>query len=95
MEERNESGLRKPTELGRLLASAEGYTVLGRAGKQLGRVDHVRYERHADRPDEIVVRRGWRWRRTLVVPFQAVQAVDRRAGTVTLGMGEWEPASSA
>ena len=88
MEERSESGLRKLSELGRLLASAESYAVLDRAGKQLGRVDHVRYERHTDRPDEIVVRRGWPRRRRLVVPFQAVQEVDRRAETVTLDIGE-------
>jgi len=44
----------------------------------------VRYGRHTDRPDEIVVRRGWPFKRTFVVPFHAVEVVDRRAGTLTL-----------
>ena len=75
-------------ELGRLLAGAEDYVVLDGEGRHLGHVHHVRYERHADRPDEIVVRRGWPGRRKFVVPFEAIAAVDRRAGTVTLQAGE-------
>jgi hypothetical protein len=47
---------KKMAELGRLLAAAEGYQVLTSSGRRMGRVAHVRYERHADRPDEIVVR---------------------------------------
>ena len=84
MAEASEAETRKLAELGRLLAAAEGYLVLNRDGRQLGHVDHVRYQRYTDRPDEIVVRRGWPWRRTFVVPFRAVAAVDRSAGTVTV-----------
>jgi membrane protein YdbS with pleckstrin-like domain len=47
----------------------------------------LRYERYADRPDEIVVRSGWLWKRELVVPLDAIEAVDRAASTVRLGEG--------
>jgi hypothetical protein len=74
---------RERGEIGRLLASAEGYLVLDEEGRPCGRIDHVRYERHADYPDEIVVRRGLlRQRRTL--PFEAVEAVDVKNETVRL-----------
>ena len=58
--------------------------MLDASGRQLGRIDRVRYERHIDRPDEIVVRRGWLWKRELVVPLEAIEAVDRATGTVRL-----------
>ncbi len=78
-----ESQLRERGELGRLLASAEGYLVLNEEGRPCGRLDHVRYERHADYPDEIVVRRGlFRQRRVLL--FDAVATVDRKNKTVLL-----------
>lgn len=47
---------RTQAELGRLLAGAGGYRVLASDGTHLGWLDHVRYERHADHPDEVVVR---------------------------------------
>ena len=47
---------RTQAELGRLLALAGGYRVLASDGTHIGWLDHVRYERHADHPDEIVVR---------------------------------------
>ena len=78
-----ESQLRERGEIGRLLASAEGYLVLDEDGRPSGRLDHIRYERHADRPDEIVVRRGL-FRRRLVLPFEAVAAVDGKNETVLL-----------
>jgi hypothetical protein len=78
-----ESQLRDRGELGRLLASAEGYLVLDEEGRSCGRLDHVRYERHADYPDEIVVRRGL-FRQSRVLPFEAVAAVDRKKQTVLL-----------
>ena len=74
---------RERGELGRLLASAEGYLVLDENGRSCGRLDHVRYERHADHPDEIVVRRGLlRQRRALA--FEAVEDVDVKNETVRL-----------
>ena len=75
---------RELSELGRLLAAADGYAVVDAAGRQLGRVDRVRYERHTDRPDEVVVRRGWLWKREQVVPLEAIEAVDRASGTIRL-----------
>jgi hypothetical protein len=67
-------------------------------GARLGRLDHVRYERHADRPDEIVVRRrGVLPRRRRAVPFGAVEAVRPRERTVVLRLdrGAFERAPSA
>jgi hypothetical protein len=78
-----ENQLRERGELGRLLASAEAYLVLDEEGRPYGRLDHVRYERHADYPDEIVVRRGL-FRQRRVLPFEAVAAVDRKNKTVQL-----------
>jgi hypothetical protein len=80
-----EQGLRRQAELGRLLAAAEGYRVVASDGAPLGWLDHVRYERHADRPDEIVVRRrGLFPRRRRAVPFAAVEAVRPRETIVVL-----------
>ncbi len=74
---------RNRAEIGRLLASADGYLVRDEQGRPYGRLDHIRYELHADYPDEIVVRRGlFRGRST--IPFAAVAAVDRKSKTVLL-----------
>ncbi len=84
-DESSEQSLRRQTELGRLLAAAEGYRVVTSDGTQVGWLDHVRYERHVDHPDEIVVRRRGllpKWRRAL--PFSAVEAVRPRERTVVL-----------
>ena len=48
-----EESLRGQAELGRLLAAAEGYRVVASDGTQVGRLDHVRYEGHADHPERI------------------------------------------
>lgn len=54
-------------------------------GARLGWLDHVRYERYADHPDEIVVRRrGLFRRRRRVLPFEAVEAVRPRERAVVL-----------
>jgi hypothetical protein len=84
-DERSERSDRTQAELGRLLAAAEGYRVLAGDGTHLGWLDHVRYERHADHPDEIVVRsRRLLARRRCVLPFSAVAEVRRRERTVVL-----------
>jgi len=76
---------RTQAELGRLLAAAGGYRVLASDGTHLGSLDHVRYERHADRPDEVVVRsRRLLARRRRVLPFSAVAEVRQRERTVVL-----------
>ena len=84
-DERAEQSLRGQAELGRLLAAAEDYRVLARDGSHIGRLDHVRYERYADHPDEIVVRRrGLLPKRRRALPFSAVEAVRPRESTVVL-----------
>jgi RNA polymerase sigma factor (sigma-70 family) len=84
-DERSERSDGTQAELGRLLAAAKGYRVLAGDGTHLGRLDHVRYERHTDHPDEIVVRsRRLLARRRRVLPFSAVAEVRRRERTVVL-----------
>jgi hypothetical protein len=51
-----EQSLRTQAELGRLLSAAARYRVVAGDGTHVGWLDHVRYEQHADHPDEIVVR---------------------------------------
>jgi hypothetical protein len=84
-DESAEQSLIRQAELGRLLAAAEGYRVVAIDGTQVGRLDHVRYERHADHPDAIVVRRrGFLPRRHRALPFSAVEAVKPSERTVVL-----------
>jgi len=81
----SEPSYRTQAELGRLLAVAEGYRVLASDGTHVGWLDHLRYERHVDHPDEIVVRsRRLLARRRRVLPFSAVADVRRRERTVLL-----------
>jgi hypothetical protein len=84
-DERDEQSLKRQAELGRLLAAAEGYRVVASDGASLGWLDHVRYQKHADHPDEIVVRRRGMppWRRR-ALPFSAVEAVRQRERTVVV-----------
>jgi hypothetical protein len=94
----HERRFREQAELGRWLAASEGYLVLARDGRQVGVVDHVRYEQHADHPDEIVIRRRNVFRgRRRSIPFSAVDAVDPRQRTVMLAIDSTRlerPASS-
>ena len=72
-------------ELGRLLAACEGYHVLTTDGHDVGLVDHIRYERHSDHPDEIVIRhRNILRKGRRVIPFAAVKSVDPSHRTVAL-----------
>ena len=69
--------------LGRGLAGAEGFRVVGSGGERVGWLDHVRYERHADYPDVLVVRRrGLLSGRRRLIPFGAVEAVRPEERTV-------------
>ncbi len=80
-----EQSLRRQAELGRLLSAAAGYRVVGGDGTHVGWLDHVRYEQHADHPDEIVVRRrGLLLKRRRVFPFSGVETVRPRERTVVL-----------
>jgi len=87
-ESSNEGGgrnYRTKAELGRLLAAAVGYRVFASGGKHIGWLDHVRYERHADRPDEIIVRsRGLLGARRRALTFDAVEEVRPGERTVVV-----------
>jgi hypothetical protein len=84
-DESAEQSLRSQAELGRLLAAAEGYRVLASDGAPVGWLDHVRYERYADHPDEILIRRHVLLpRRRGALPFSAVAEVSPRQRTVVL-----------
>jgi hypothetical protein len=78
---------RRQAELGRLLSAAAGYRVVAGDGTHLGWLDHVRYEQHADHPDEIVVRRrGLLVKRRHAFPFSSVETVRPRERTVALSL---------
>ena len=80
-----EQSLRRQAELGRLLSAAAGYRVVAGDGSHVGWLDHVRYEQHADHPDEIVVRlRGLLLKRRRAFPFSGVETVRPRERTVVL-----------
>ena len=80
-----EQSLRRQAELGRLLSAAAGYRVVAGDGTHVGWLDHVRYEQHADHPDEIVVRRrGLLLKRRRAFPFSDVETVRPRERTVVL-----------
>jgi hypothetical protein len=51
--------------------------VIALDGRDVGEVEHVRYKRHADHPDEIVIKRRVLLRQRLgVVAFDKVSNVD-------------------
>jgi hypothetical protein len=71
--------------LGFLLSDAHGFAVVGADGEPVGVLDSLRYERYADYPEEIVVRRGRLfWKRHTRIPFHMVDSVERRTKTVRL-----------
>src|SRR2546421_7000877 len=86
-DESAEQRLRGQAELGRRLAGAAGYRVVASDGAHLGWLDHVRYERHADHPDRIVVRRRGLFPKRRALPFDAVEAVRPRERTIVLRLG--------
>jgi hypothetical protein len=88
---------KRMAELGRLLAAAEGYQVLTSMGRRLGRVERVRYERYADRPDEIVVRSRTLLRtRRRVFALSAVHEVKPRERTVVIDpAGDGDPTTGS
>jgi len=79
-----EQRLRRQAELGRLLAAAAGYRVVASDGRQVGALDHVRYRRHADHPDEIIVRRRVLFPKRRRASLQRRRAVRARERTVVL-----------
>jgi hypothetical protein len=83
---REERSLRDAVQLGYELSRAHEFDVFAPNGRHLSTLERLRYERHADYPDEIVVRshRLLGWPRRLTVPFEAVGCVDLRRGTMQL-----------
>ena len=90
-EESVEQRLRRLAELGRLLAAAAGYRVVTSDGTHLGWLDHVRYERHADHPDQVIVRRRGLFPKRRALPFDAVEAVNPRERTIVLRLSGVAP----
>jgi hypothetical protein len=73
--------------LGRRLADAVGFRVIGLNGREVGVLEHVRYTQHTDHPDEIVVKRRRFLRERLVsVRFEQVANVDRHSECVFLAI---------
>ena len=73
--------------LGRRLADSVGFRVVALDGREIGRLEHVRYRQHTEHPDEVVVRRRWLlWVRLGVVPFDEISAVDPDAERVYLAV---------
>ena len=63
-------------------------------GRDVGVLDHMRYERHMDHPDEVVIRRRvFLWDRYATVSFDEVSNVDPARERVYLsvphGTIEW------
>ena len=72
-------------QLAARLAESEGYDVYDCDGRKIGRVDHLLYRHHADRPDFIVIRRRFLLKsRVGRVPFEAIADVDDQAQFVRL-----------
>ena len=76
--------LRDAALLGYHLTFAQGFRVVDLEGDELGVLDSLRYERHAEFPEEIVVRTGWLRRRRHTIPFARVDSVDTRSQTVKI-----------
>lgn len=73
--------------LGARLANAEGFRVIAMDGRDVGAVENVVYKRHADHPDEILIRRKvLLWDRLYVVTFDEVAQVDPGRERVFLGI---------
>ncbi len=84
-EERNARSLRDASRVGYHLSQSHGYRVITRDERSLGMIERLRYERHAEYPEEIVIRSGRLfWKRIRHVPFDAVESVDTRQRLVRL-----------
>jgi hypothetical protein len=68
--------------------------VIALDGREVGVLDHVRYEHHMDHPDNVVIRRrAFLWDRYATVSFNKVSNVDPARERVYLsvphGTIEW------
>ena len=77
--------LRDASRVGYHLSQSHGYRVVTRDDESLGVIERLRYERHAEYPEEIVIRSGRLfWKRNRHIPFDAVESVDTRQRLVRL-----------
>jgi len=74
--------------LGYHLTFAHGFRVVTVEGSELGVLESLRYQRYAEFPDRIVVRRGRVRRRRFELGFELVESVDARARLVRVRGGE-------
>jgi hypothetical protein len=69
------------------LANAEDFRVVALDGREVGVLESVRYEKHTDHPDEILVRRRVLFSdRFATVGFDEVANVDPERGRVYLAV---------
>lgn len=68
--------------LGYHLTFAHGFRVVTVGGAELGVLESLRYERYAEFPDRIVVRRGRLRKRRVELGFELVESVNARARLV-------------
>ena len=84
-DEDNTRSLREASRVGYHLSQSHGYRVISQDGRALGVIERLRYERHAEYPEEIVIRSGRLfWKRIRPIPFDAVASVDTRQRLVRL-----------
>ena len=82
---REPRSLRDASRVGYHRSQSHGYRVVTRDGQSLGVIERLRYERHAEYPEEIVTRSGRLfWKRNRHLPFDAVESVDTRQRLVRL-----------
>jgi sporulation protein YlmC with PRC-barrel domain len=81
----NGRSLRDAALLGYRLSQAHGFDVITSDGRKLGRLQRLRYERHAEYPEELIVHRGrLLWKRDQHIPFHRVEHVEPRARLIRL-----------
>jgi hypothetical protein len=74
-------------KLGARLANSDGFRVIALDGREVGWLENVRYERHMDHPDEVLIRRrSLLWERHATVPFEQVANVDPERERVYLAL---------
>jgi hypothetical protein len=85
--------------LGARLANSEDFRVVALDGREIGMLENVRYEKHADHPDDILIRRRYLlWDRYTTVSFEDVANVDPERERIYLAIPsnsvEWRRGSS-
>jgi len=81
------------------LANAEGFRVIALDGRALGALENVRYEKHTDHPDDVLIRKRFLlWDRFATIAFDDVANVDPEGERVYLAVPstaiEWSRSST-